>query len=119
MGTSTVHIDLSLISLVPKWSGLDSAVLLEEFFDSIESSAQIGRWDEIDRLKIAALRLTDAAKIFYNGCTELHEQNVNWEEFKSAFRRRFRDTHSDQYHFMKLKTANKEETKVLKSMHKT
>ena len=73
-------------------------------FDSIESSAQIGRWDEIDRLRIATLRLTDAEKMFYNGCTELHEENANWEDFKSAFRRRFRDIHSDQY-FIKLQTA--------------
>jgi hypothetical protein len=48
MGTPTVYKDLSLISLVPKWSGLESAVPLEEFFDSIESSAQVGKWDEID-----------------------------------------------------------------------
>jgi hypothetical protein len=39
----------------------------------------------MDRLRIATLRLTDAAKMFYNGCTELHEENVNWEDFKSAF----------------------------------
>ena len=97
MGTPTVHKDLFLISLVPKWSGLESAVPLEEFVDTIESSAQIGRWDEIDRLRIATLRLTDATKMFYNGCTKLHEENVNWEDFKSAFRRRFRDIHSDQY----------------------
>ena len=32
MDTPTVHKDLSLISLVQKWSGLESAVPLEEFF---------------------------------------------------------------------------------------
>jgi len=42
MGTPTVHKDLSLISLAPKWSGLESAVPLE-FFYGIERSAQIGR----------------------------------------------------------------------------
>jgi hypothetical protein len=105
MGTPMVHKDLSLISLVPKWSGLESAISLEEFFDSIESSAQIGRWDETDRLRITTLPLTDAAKMFYNGCTELHEEDVTWEKFKSAFRQRFKDIRSDQYHFMKLQTA--------------
>jgi broad specificity phosphatase PhoE len=30
---------------------------------------------------------------------------VTWQEFKSAFRGRFRDVDSDQYHFMKLQTA--------------
>ena len=105
MGTPTVYKDLSLISLFPKWSGLESAVPLEEFFDSIESSAQVGRWNEIDRLRIATILLTETAEMFYNGCTELHEGNVNWEDFKSAFWRRFRDIRSDQYHFMKLQTA--------------
>jgi hypothetical protein len=32
----TVHKDLSLISLVPKWSGTKSAISLEERFSSIE-----------------------------------------------------------------------------------
>jgi len=32
----TAHKDLSLISLVPKWSGSESAISLEEFFSSIE-----------------------------------------------------------------------------------
>ena len=91
MGTPKVHKDLNLISLVPKWSGLDSVVPLD-LFDSIKSSAPIGKWDELDRLRIATLRLADAAKMFYNGSTELHEENVNWENFKSAFRRRFRYT---------------------------
>ena len=39
----TVHKDLSLISLVPKWSGSDAEVPLEEFSSSIEGSAEIGR----------------------------------------------------------------------------
>ena len=30
---------------------------------------------------------------------------MNCEDFKSAFRRRFRDIHSDQYHCMKLQTT--------------
>jgi len=40
-GPPTVHKDLSLVSLVPKWSGLDSAVPIEEFFASIEGAAHI------------------------------------------------------------------------------
>jgi hypothetical protein len=81
MGTPTAHKDLSLISLVPKWSGLESAVPLQEFFASIEGSAQIGRWEQADKLRIAVLKLTDSAKMFYNGCLELHGENATWEEF--------------------------------------
>jgi hypothetical protein len=35
VGTPTVHKDLSLITLVPKWTGSDAAVTLEEFISSI------------------------------------------------------------------------------------
>ena len=105
MGTPTVHKDLSLISLVPKWPGLESAVPLEEFFASIEGSAQIGRWEQADKLLIHVLKLTDYAKMFYNVCLELHGENATWEDFKCAFRKRYRDVHSDQYNFMKLQTA--------------
>jgi len=105
IGAPTVHKDLSLISLVPKWSGLDSGVTLEEFFASIESSAKIGRWQEDDQREIAVMRLAGSAKIFYQGCTELHEEGTTWQAFKNAFRRRYKDTHTDQYHFTKLQTA--------------
>ena len=61
MGTPTDHKDLSHISLVPNWSGLESAVPLEEFFVRIEVSAQIGRWEQADKLRIVFLKLTDSA----------------------------------------------------------
>jgi hypothetical protein len=101
----TVHKDLSLISLVPKWSGSEMAVPLEEFFSSIKGSDQIGRWEESDKIRIAALKVTGAAKLFYNGCPELHTEDLMWDRFKSAFSQRFKDTHSDQFHFMQLQTA--------------
>jgi len=46
--TLTVHKDLSLISVIPKWSGSDATVTLEEFLESIEVSGRIGRWTEND-----------------------------------------------------------------------
>ena len=35
VGTPMLHKDLSLITLVPKWTGSDSVVTLEEFISSI------------------------------------------------------------------------------------
>ena len=49
VATPVVHKDLSLVSLVPKWSGSDSSISLEEFFSSIESACRMGRWK--DRLR--------------------------------------------------------------------
>jgi hypothetical protein len=97
----TVHKDLLLISLIPKWSRLEAGVPLEEFFSSIEGSAKIGCWEQSDKIRIAILKLTGAAKLFYNGCPELHTEDVTWDKFKDAFK----DAHSDQFHFMQLQTV--------------
>jgi hypothetical protein len=105
VGALAVHKDLSLISLVPKWLGLESGIPLEEFISSIEGAARVGFWEDSDRLQVTILRLTDAAKQFYNGCLEVHSQGVTWQTFKDVFMRRFCDTHTDQYHFMLLQTA--------------
>jgi len=48
----TVHKDFSLVSRVPKWSGLESAISREEFFPNIKGSARIGRWWETDCLQV-------------------------------------------------------------------
>jgi len=56
-------------------------------------------------MQIAALKLTDYARTFYNTCLELHAEDATWGNFKKAFREQFRDVHTDQYHFMGLQTA--------------
>jgi len=104
-GRHTVHKDLSLISLVLKWSGAENATPLEEFLASIDRAALIGKWQDTDSLNIAVLCLEDPAKAFYKACTQLYTKDASWQDFKNAFRERFRDVHSDQYHFTKLQTA--------------
>ena len=103
--TLTVHMDWSLISVIPKWSGSDDTVTLVEFIESIESSGRIGRWTENNQREVTILKLTGSEKLFYQCCDELHEQGATWQLFKEAFRQRYRDVHTDQYHFKKLQTA--------------
>ena len=103
-GPYSVHKDLSLVALVPKWSGIDSAVPIEEFFATIEGATQIGNWKESDQIRIAVLKLTDAARLFYSGFPKLHEKDVTWQKLKDVFSQRFRDTHTDQHNFMQLQT---------------
>ena len=105
LGSPIVHKDLSLVTLVPKWSGSDASVTLEEFLSSIESAAKIGHWSDPDKRETAVLKLTDSAKLFYQGCTELHAEGTTWQSFEDAFRRRYENVHKDQYHFTKLQTA--------------
>ena len=104
-GRPTAPKDLSLISLIPKWSGTEKSVSVNEFFESVESSAKIGQWSEFDKIQITVLKLTDVAKAFYSSSPELHSTDISWENFKAKFLHRFRDVRSDQYHFMQLQTA--------------
>jgi hypothetical protein len=62
--TPNAHKDLSLISLVQKWSGSESTAPLEEFFSSIEAAARIGRWEDKDQLEIAILKLLILRRYF-------------------------------------------------------
>jgi hypothetical protein len=105
VGWPIVHKDLSLVTLVPKWSGSDASVTLEELLSSIESAAKIGHWSDQDKREIAVLELTNSAQLFYQGCTELHAEGTTWQSFEDAFRRRYENVHKDQYHFTKLQTA--------------
>jgi len=109
--TPVVHKDLSLISVIPTWSGSDDTISLEEFVESIESSGRIGQWTENDQCEVAVLKLTGSAKLGYQCCDELHEQGATWKLFKEAFRQRYRDVHMDQYHFTKLQTARRKKRK--------
>jgi hypothetical protein len=89
VGAQILHKDISLTALIPNWTGTASAVTLEEFLSSVEAAAPIGHWQDSDKREIAALKLPGSAKMFYQGCTELHREDATWKEFKSAFRRRY------------------------------
>ena len=65
----------------------------------------MGRWQDRDNFEIAVLKLTDSAKMFYEGCAELHAQDASWKTFKRVFRQRYRDVHNDQYHYIRLQNA--------------
>jgi hypothetical protein len=64
IGKPTVRKNMPLISLIPKWSGSHTAVTLEEFFSSIEGSAQVGNWEDTDKLQVAIFKLSGAANNF-------------------------------------------------------
>jgi hypothetical protein len=97
--------DLSLVGIVPEWSGTDKAVPLHEFFEILESTACVGNWGQEDLIRIAAMHLTDVARIFYNGALELHGNDVTWTTFKNAFYQRFMDVRTDQFNFTQLESA--------------
>jgi len=105
--------DLSLVSLIPKWSGTEKSVSVKEFFELVESSAKIGNWSESDKIQITVLKFTEVAKAFYSSNPELQNTGISWENFKAKFLHRFRDFRSDQYHFMQLQTTKQKKDKTV------
>jgi hypothetical protein len=99
-----LHKDLSLVTLVPKFSGSD-IITLEEFFSTLDRLLRIGRWTETDQVEVALLKLAGIAKSFYLGCTELHKYGLSWEKLQSELSKRFQDQHTDQFHFTRLQSA--------------
>lgn len=65
IGTPTVLKDLPVTSKGPMCSCSETAVPLEEFFTNIEGSARVGNSEDVNKIQVAALQLTDAAKQFY------------------------------------------------------
>jgi hypothetical protein len=61
-----VHKDLSLVSLVPRWTGTESGNPVEEFLDSIDNAAELGRWTSSDCVRVTVLKLAGPARSFYN-----------------------------------------------------
>jgi len=112
LGTPTVHKGLSLFALIPRWSGSDSTNSLEEFISTLEASARIGRWEPKDTVEIAALKLEGSARVFYQGCTELHTRDASWNTFKEVFRKRYQDVHTDQYHYARLQMARQGKNEI-------
>ena len=76
-----VRKDFSLVSRVPKWSGTESAIALEEILPSSEGSARIGHWWETDCLQVVVLGLVDNVRTFYKG------EDVLWQNFGTTFRK--------------------------------
>jgi hypothetical protein len=82
VGVLTVYKDLSLVSLVPRWTGRESASPLEEFLSSIDSAVELGRWTAQDCVRVATLTFAGTAHSFYNTCSELHSNEFTWDTFK-------------------------------------
>jgi hypothetical protein len=102
---STASKNMSVVSLIPKWSSPVKSTPVQEFLDTVEGAARVGNWSYADMVQVAAQKLVDTAKTFYSGCKDLHDLNITWAQFRNIFQERFRDTHTEQYHFLQLQTA--------------
>jgi hypothetical protein len=58
-----------------------------------------------DHVEIAILKLAGSARTFYQSCPDLHAEGLTWQIFKEACRKRYKDVHTDHFHFMKIHGA--------------
>ena len=68
----------------------------------------MGRLTAKDKVHLAKLKLRGQAKIFYTAQSELRADDVTYATFRTAFVNRFKDKHTDQYHYSTLQTASQE-----------
>jgi hypothetical protein len=97
--------DMSVVSLVPKWSGADKGIPSNEFLEAVERAAWLGNLSDQDKVQVANLQHHENARVFFDGRIDLQCAESTWASFKTAFRERYRDIHTDQYHFTQLQTA--------------
>jgi hypothetical protein len=73
----------SFIILVPTWSGSPEAGPLQAFLTSVETTSELGSWTDLDKVRIASLKLTETARAFYDATLEIQDRELKWSKFKS------------------------------------
>jgi hypothetical protein len=53
--------DLSLVTLIPNWAGTLTSCGHQEFFNSVDTTADLGNWTDTDKARVATLKLVDTA----------------------------------------------------------
>lgn len=96
--------DLTTASLIDAWRG-DGPVSVNEFFDNIEGAAQVGNWNDKDKVTILKLKLKGSAALFLNSNAELKKDGITFKELRDAFQERFRVKQLDQFHYVALQNA--------------
>jgi hypothetical protein len=55
-GPPTLSRDISIYFLIQKWSGAAKIIPVTEFFETIESSAKVGKWTDSDKIETTVLK---------------------------------------------------------------
>ena len=106
MATATK--DMWVANLVEPWKGDSRSMSVVEFFESIDEAAEMGRLTVKDKVHLAKLKLRGVAKLFYSAQPELRADDVTYAAFRTAIINRFKDKHTDQYHYTRVQTASQE-----------
>lgn len=65
----------------------------------------MGAWSDDDKIYEGKIKLTDVAKIFYTGNTELHQDNLTLGSFTEILKQTFHYIMPDLFHYKHLLTV--------------
>jgi len=68
----------------------------------------MGRVTVKDKVHLVKLKLRGVSKLFYSAQPELKADDVTYAALRAAFINRFKDKHTDQYHYTRVQTASQE-----------
>jgi len=93
LGAPTIHKELSLIALIPKWPCSEPTNHLEKFILTLEASVRIGRREtkntvEIIALKLEASKVADPASSRFNLCPKFQRERIADQKFETRLRDR-------------------------------
>jgi hypothetical protein len=103
MATATK--DMWAANLVQLWKGDSNSIPVNDFFESVEDAAEMGRLTSKDKVRLARLKLRGAARSVYPAQPQLKADDVTYEDFRNALVNRFKDKHTDQYNCARLQNA--------------
>ena len=107
---ATAAKDMWVANLVEPWKGESNSIPVTEFFESIDEAAEMGKLTSKDKVRLARLKLKGAARIFYSAQPLLKADDVTYENFRTAFIDRFKDKHTDHYHYARVQYASQEKS---------
>jgi hypothetical protein len=55
-----------MISLIPKWSGVENSMPVQVFLDIAEGAVSVGNLSDADMVHVATLKLAHTVKSFYS-----------------------------------------------------
>ena len=111
--TETTTKDLSLVTLIKNWTGASASCGLQEFLNSVDTTADLGKWDEKDKVRVATLKLVDRARSFYDTTPELHLKKISWTDFKNVFLERFKDSRTANFYSLNYTVPNRDKRRLL------
>ena len=70
----------------------------------------MGRLTAKDKVHLVKLKLRGTAKTFYSAQPQLRADDVTYAALRTAFVKRFKDKHTDQYHYTRVQNASQEKS---------